>query len=111
VHVNEAVNDMRSELESALSAARTLPAEDLPGLIGALEEIKATALVRLTAPVIQPQAPDSLLSIDEAAPVLGMSKSYLYRHADKFSFVRREGRALRFSARGVQEYLSGRRRR
>jgi len=110
VHVNEAVNDMRSELESALTAARTLPAEELPGLIGALEEIKATALVRLTAPVIQPQ-PDSLLSIDEAVSTLGMSKSYLYRNADKFSFVRREGRALRFSARGVQEYLSGRRRR
>ena len=54
---------------------------------------------------------DSLMSIDEAAATLGMSRSYLYRNADKFSFVRREGRALRFSARGVQEYLSGRRRR
>ncbi len=102
---------MRNELEQALSAARTLPAEELPSLIGSLEEIKATALVRLTAPVIQPQAPDSLLSIDEAAQVLGMSKSYLYRHAGKFNFVRREGRSLRFSARGVQEYLGTRRRR
>jgi excisionase family DNA binding protein len=96
---------MRTELEPILAAARTLSAEELPRLLGDLEEIKATALVRLTAPVIQPQLPDSLLSIDEAASVLGMSKSYLYRNADKFSFVRREGRALRFSARGVQEYL------
>jgi len=102
---------MRSELETALTAARTLSAEELPSLIGALEEVKATALVRLTAPVIQPQVPDSLLSVDEAATTLGMSKSYLYRNADKFSFVRREGRALRFSAHGVQEYLAGRRRR
>ena len=102
---------MRAELEPILAAARSLSPEELPRFIGELEEVRTTALVRLTAPAIQPQAPDSLLSIDEAVPVLGMSKSYLYRNADKFSFVRREGRALRFSARGVQEYLSGRRRR
>jgi predicted DNA-binding transcriptional regulator AlpA len=111
VHVNEAVNDMRSELESALTAARSLSPEELPRFIGELEEVRTTALIRLTAPVIHPQVSDSLLSIVEAAATLGMSKSYLYRNADKFSFVRREGRALRFSARGVQEYLSGRRRR
>jgi predicted DNA-binding transcriptional regulator AlpA len=102
---------MRNELEQALTAARTLPAEELLGLIGALEEVKATALVRLTAPALQPQAPDSWLNMDEASPLLHMSKSYLYRHADRFSFVRREGRSLRFSAQGIQEYLSGRRRR
>lgn len=101
---------MRGELESALTAARTIPAEDLPNLIGALEEIKATALARLTAPVIQPQEPDHSLEVSEAAELLGVSKSYLYRNADKFSFVRREGRALRFSAVGIQRYLSGKRR-
>jgi predicted DNA-binding transcriptional regulator AlpA len=102
---------MRGELEQALIAARTLPAQELPGLIGALEEVKATALVRLTAPVVQPQPPDSLVDVAEAAARLGMSRSYLYRHADKFSFTRREGRSLRFSERGMQEHLSGRRRR
>ena len=102
---------MRAELEPILAAARSLSAEELPRFIGELEEVRTTALVRLTVPAPQPQAPDSLLSIAEAAATLGMSRSYLYRRADKFSFVRREGRALRFSARGVQEYLSGRRRR
>ena len=65
---------MRNELESGVDGGADAPGRRVPGLIGSLEEIKATALVRLTAPVIQPQAPDSLLSIDEAAPVLGMSK-------------------------------------
>jgi predicted DNA-binding transcriptional regulator AlpA len=102
---------MRTELESALTAARSLSPEELPRFIGELEEVRTTALVRLTTPVIQPQTPDSWLDIDEATPVLGMSKSYLYRHADKFPFVRREGRSLRFSARGIQEYLNGRRHR
>ena len=102
---------MRGELEQALTAARTLPAEELPSLIGELEEIKATALVRLTAPAPQPQTPDSWLDVGEASSLLHMSKSYLYRNGDKFPFVRREGRALRFSAVGIQQYLSGRRRR
>jgi excisionase family DNA binding protein len=102
---------MRIELEPILAAARSLSPEELPRFIGELEEVRTTALVRLTAPVIQPQVPDSLLSIDEAASVLGMSKSYLYRNAAEFPFVRRQGRSLRFSARGVQEYLAGRRRR
>ena len=102
---------MRPELEQAIQAARTLPAEDLPGLIGALEEVKATALVRLTAPALQPQAQDSWLDVGEASQLLSMSTSYLYRHSGQFSFVRREGRSLRFSAQGIQEYLRGRRRR
>jgi excisionase family DNA binding protein len=102
---------MRNEFESALTAARTVPAEELPRLLGDLEEIRSTALARLTVPVIQSQAPDSWLDINEAAELTGMSRSYLYRHAEKFPFVRREGRSLRFSARGVQDYLSGRRRR
>jgi excisionase family DNA binding protein len=101
---------MRTELEQALSAARSLSPEELPRFIGELEEVRTTALVRLTAPVIQSQAPDSLLSIAEAAATLGMSRSYLYRNADKFPFVRREGRSLRFSASGIQQYLRGRRR-
>jgi len=102
---------MRGELESALTAARALSLEELPRFIGELEEVRTTALVRLTAPVIQPQAPDSWLDVDEASSLMNMSKSYLYRNADKFSFARREGRALRFSAQGIQAYLSGRGRR
>lgn len=100
---------MRIELESALTAARTLPAEALPALLGELEEVRTTALARLTAPAPQLQAPDSLVNIAEAAEQLGMSRSYLYRHADRFSFTRREGRSLRFSSVGIQQYLRGRR--
>lgn len=100
---------MRGELEQALTAARVLPAEELPSLLGDLEQIRVTALARLTAPAPQPQVPDSLVDVAEAAEQLGMSRSYLYRHADRFSFTRREGRSLRFSSVGIQQYLRGRR--
>ena|SRR5579862_6705752 len=99
---------MRAELEPILAAARSLSPEELPRFIGELEEVRTTALVRLTAPVVHSQ-PNSLLDVDHAAERLGMSHSYLYRNAGKFAFTRREGRALRFSSQGIEEYLNGHR--
>ncbi|MFZ3189766.1 MAG: helix-turn-helix domain-containing protein [Candidatus Sulfotelmatobacter sp.] len=100
---------MRAELESILESARRLSPEELPRLLGDLEEIKATALARLSAPAPQVQPHDALLDVDEAATRLGMSRSYLYRHASRFAFVRRVGRSLRFSSNGIENYLRQRR--
>jgi predicted DNA-binding transcriptional regulator AlpA len=95
---------MRDELHRALIAARELPREELPKLLGELEEIRCTAIARLTpAPAVTSR--DELLDVDQAASRLGMSKDYLYRHHAQFSFARRVGRrSLRFSARGIDEY-------
>lgn len=95
---------MRAELQAVLSAARQLPPEELPKLLGELEEIRCTAMARLIAPVPS-QPPDELLDVEAAARRLGMSKDYLYRHADSFPFTRRMGRSLRFSARGIDAYI------
>ena len=57
---------MRRELEAAIVLARTLAPEDLPRLLGDLEEIRATALARLAAPV-GPAPPDELLDVDQTA--------------------------------------------
>jgi predicted DNA-binding transcriptional regulator AlpA len=96
---------MRELLESALTAARTLPAEDLPRLLGDLEEVRTTALARLAAPAPQQAPSDSLLDVHEAAVRLGLSASYLYRHANRFGFARRVGRAVRFSSNGIENYI------
>ncbi len=96
---------MRAELEAALNAARKLEAEELPRFIGELEEIRCTAMARLTAP--RPAAPqsDELLGVAEAADRLGVSKDYLYRHHTTYPFTRRMGRGLRFSALGIEKYI------
>ena len=96
---------MRPELEPILASARQLLPEELPRLLGDLEEIRTTALARLTAPSQQPQSPDAMLDVDEAAARLGTSRSYLYRHHKRFAFTRRMGRALRFSANGIEQYI------
>jgi len=87
-----------------LRAARELPAEDLPGLIGQLEETKAVAWARLTAPVAH-QEHDELLDVGTAAERLGVSRDYLYRHAQEYPFTRRQGRKLLFSARGIDKHI------
>ena len=96
---------MRRELESALIAARTLLQEELPRLLGELEEIRATALARLASPEQEPQLPESLLDVDEAATRLGVSPHYLYRNHRRFPFTRRMGRSLRFSSNGIEQYI------
>ncbi|MGA3090565.1 MAG: hypothetical protein ABSD75_18285 [Terriglobales bacterium] len=98
---------MKQELEHVLQAAQTLPATALPELLGDLEQIRVTALARLTAPAPVGSAPDTLLNVAEAAERLGMSAGYLYRHHADFPFTRRIGRSLLFSSAGIQTYLAG----
>jgi predicted DNA-binding transcriptional regulator AlpA len=98
--------DQRIELKIVLSAARELPLDELPRFLGNLEEIRCTAMARLVTPASAVVLPDQLLDVDEAARRLGMSKDYLYRRHDRFPFTRRVGRNLRFSARGIEEYIS-----
>jgi predicted DNA-binding transcriptional regulator AlpA len=101
---------MRPELEPILKAARLLSPEELPRLLGELEEIKATALARLTAPTLPTQPPDKLLNVDEAALRLGMSRQYLYNHHKRFAFTRPIGRSLRFSSQGIEHFIRQQRR-
>ena len=96
---------MRDELQNVLAAARELPAPELPRLLGELEEIRATALARLSAPSTA-QQPDALLTVEQAAARLGLSTTYLYRNHSRLPLVRRVGKALRFSSAGIDEYIS-----
>ena len=50
-------------------------------------------------------ASDRLLDVVEASAKLGQSTQWLYRHAGALPFTVRNGRALRFSERGIDEYI------
>lgn len=95
---------MRVELEPALSAARSLPPDELPRLLGDLEEIRTTALARLSSTQIH-RSTDELLDVEHAAERLGVSTDYLYRHHAQFAFTRRMGRKLLFSSSGIGDYM------
>lgn len=55
-----------------------------------------------------PPEADRRLNVAEAAERLGMSRDYLYRHADTLPFTIRVGRSLGFSAAGIDKYLKQR---
>src|SRR5436309_3248867 len=59
------------------------------------------------APKSEPEQPDQLLTVSEAATRLGVSKRYVYGHAADYPFVRRLGpKTLRFSERGLEKWLA-----
>jgi excisionase family DNA binding protein len=96
---------MRTELQAVLNTVRDLMPEQLPELLGELETIRATALLKMSAPAPVQQS-DELLSVTIAAERLGVGTDYLYRHAQQLPFSRRVGRKRLFSSRGLEQYIS-----
>jgi excisionase family DNA binding protein len=96
---------MRTELQSVLSAVLEMRPEQLPELLGELEVVRSTAMMKLTAP-ISAQPHDELLSIEQASERLGMSTDYLYRHSKTLPFTRRMGRKLLFSSLGIEQFIN-----
>ena len=105
--------ELIAALDDAVSQAQPY---DYPVLLGELERIR----VRLWAHMMQAHyrtspiaeiAQDRLLTIEEASKKLGLSKDYLYRHADQLPFTVRPGlRQLRFSLLGIERYIQQKRR-
>ena len=95
---------------SAIIAALEELARDTPSeaLVGEIERCKTVALVNLMLGRTQTQHADRLLDIAEAASRMGISKDWLYRHANTFPFARRIGRKVLFSDAGLVRWLANR---
>jgi hypothetical protein len=51
--------------------------------------------------------PDTLLTVEMAASIIGVNPRWLYRHADKLPFVRRINRkTVRFSEAGLRRWVA-----
>ena len=85
---------------------------EIPALLGALEQVRAMAWVRLSAPQAAAQAPtrpssrkDRLLSVPDAAELLGVSERWVYDHADELGGQRLSARCLRFSEKALRRRM------
>lgn len=97
---------MRQELQVVLRAVRETSIEDLPALLGELEQVRYTAIARLMGQASpSPREHDHLVAVEEAASRLGISTDYLYRHADEYPFTRRIGGRLLFSNAGLDLFI------
>ena len=100
---------VRDELQPVLRFAKELPPEQLPRLLGEIEEVRCTALARMAVNISTSCSDrDELLAVEEASRRLGVSKDYLYRHSDEFPFTRRMGRKLLFSRIGIERHIAQR---
>ena len=93
------------------SLTGSVPRDKIPAVMAAL----AAAQTQLSARLLAAPAPkaterledDRLLTAEEAAPVLGITPHWLYRHANQLPFARRLSRkVLRFSESGLKKYVS-----
>ena len=97
---------MMQELQTVLSAVHAMQPEQLPKLLGQLEEIRAPAVMRLSSLAPAPSQPDRLIDVKEAAERLGISANFLYRNSRRYPFTRREGRKVLFSSVGIDRYIA-----
>lgn len=95
----------------------SLSAEATRQLIAKLEmargALKARRIVLSGATAVLasvPDAPDRLLRVGEAAQRIGIAQDTLYKNADDYPFTQRpRPRCLRFSARGIEQWIRTRR--
>jgi excisionase family DNA binding protein len=108
--------DILATLLADPERAQALTREQVTEVLGQLERLRAFLWAMLSAPPAaappptSASSPDHLLTADEAAVRLGVSRRWIYRKADELPFTRRlSGGTLRFSARGLERWKEGRR--
>ncbi len=107
-------DSLLTELEKTLTEA---PAESVPALLGDLERLRAGLWAKLVTPStnsnahpVPPSETDKLLSPENAAALLGVKVTWLYRHAKTLPFARKLSRkVLRFSEAGLRRWQATRR--
>jgi len=88
----------------------SVPPTRIPALLSQLSAVQSAMAARLiSANRDEPASTeDTLLTVDQAAERLGVSKDWLFRRSRTLPFVVRLGRHLRFSNRGIDRYLRSR---
>jgi excisionase family DNA binding protein len=87
-----------------------IPPAEIPAAMAQLAAWQSQLAARLAAAPTPPAAaadgPDKLLTVEQAAERLGMTKDSLYRAAKTLPFAVRLGPGqLRFSAAGIDQYI------
>jgi hypothetical protein len=100
----EAINEAIRQIEMAMTKASP---DELPELLGELERIRAAAWSRLSTPPREESEADRLLDASEAAAMLGIEVSGLYRRRWPFRVEVSAGRT-RYSLHGIQRFIRSR---
>jgi excisionase family DNA binding protein len=94
-------------------AMRGAPARAIQELAGHQDLGTTQRYMHLAARLVAAEPPtktqdDTLLTVEEAAQRLGVSKDWLYRRSRKLPFVVRLSRHVRYSAEGIERFIRSR---
>jgi len=102
----------RPNLAALLADPGSVPADQIADAIGELERAKATLWARLAAPVpANGIGEDRLLTIDQAAERLGVTRDWLRRRPELPFVVKLSEGVARYSSRGIEQWIAARLRR
>jgi hypothetical protein len=78
--------------------------------MGQLEQLKASLWLKMTTGAGKAThcQPDRLLTAKEVAERLNVTTGFVYRNARSYPFMVRQGRYLRFSNHGLEQYIKKR---
>jgi predicted DNA-binding transcriptional regulator AlpA len=92
-------------------AVAKIPREQIPALlleISSFQGALAANLLNEAEPAHTHGNGDKLLEVKEAAAKLAVTEDWLYRKGSKLPFVVRIGRNIRFSERGIENFIKQR---
>jgi excisionase family DNA binding protein len=99
VTLEQVVRDLVRRAEEADAIQATAPVADVyRRIVAELGQVEAPN------PTTKSRA-DRLLSVPQVAAQLRVSERYVYDHHHQWPFTRRVGRKLRFSEKGLREWL------
>jgi hypothetical protein len=87
----KAAADAAAALNAVRKVARVLSREDLPTFLGELERVRAEILLQPVTPVTTNHTSDNgdrALRPSEAAPIIGRSTDWVYRHRHELPTTR-----------------------
>src|SRR5690348_7423859 len=87
------------------NAAAAVPPEQVPELLGALDQVRVVLWARLLGHRDETPASDRLLGIDEAAARLGTTRDWLRRHGELPFLVRLSPGQIRYSQTGIEKFM------
>ena len=98
----------RPDLAALLADPASVPADQIPALLGELERVKGVLWARLACSAPTDDAEDRLLTIDQAAERLAVTPDWLRRRPDLPFIVKLSDGVVRYSSRGIAHYIAPR---
>ncbi len=96
---------LSSHIERVRERIRELTRDEAHQILSRVAALIPSLNARVLAAFRDGNGVDRLISVKEAAGMLGHSRIWIYENKDRLPVVVKDGRSIRCSLRGVQQYI------